>query len=75
MTLHLEGAAPPGSVIPVAQAREPRVLGDTAQDLALPLGQPEARRAQGSKDTPAAGRPGAVQISSPHSRSIRAPMD
>ena len=47
----------PRSTIPVVQAPEPRAPGDTAQNLALPLGQEEAGRTQGSKDTPAAGRP------------------
>ena len=42
--LHVVGCARP----------EPRALGDTAQDLALPRGQAEARRTQDSKDTPAA---------------------
>ena len=40
--------------------------GDTAQDLALPLGQAEAGRAQDSKNAPASRRPRAVQISGPN---------
>ena len=49
--------------------------GDTAQDPALPPGQAEARRAQESKDTSAARRPLAEQISGPAPRSIQAPAD
>ena len=38
-----------------AQALEPRAQGDTAQDLAFPPRQAEAKRAQNSKDVPATG--------------------
>ena len=48
-----ERAVRPGSPIPVVQALEPRMLGDTAQDPVLPLGQAEAGRTQESKDAPA----------------------
>ena len=37
------------STIPVAQAPDPRRLGDTAQDPVLPLEQAEARRTQDSR--------------------------
>ena len=60
--------------MPAAQAQEPRALGYTAQDPALPPEQEKAGRAQGSKDAPAAGRPRAVQISAPPP-SIQAPAD
>ena len=40
--LWVEGASGTRSVIPVVQAPEPRALGDTAQDLALPPEQAEA---------------------------------
>ena len=62
-------------MIPAAQALEPRALGDTAQDPAIPPGQAEARRAQDSKDAPAAGRPPAVQISAPRPQSNQFPVD
>ena len=51
-------------MIPAAQAPEPKVLGDTAQDLVLPPGQVEVGRTQDSKDTPAPV-PQAVQVSAP----------
>ena len=44
-----------GSMIPGAQAPDPKVPGDTAQDPVLPLGQADARRTQDSKDAPVAG--------------------
>ena len=59
----MEGAAGPGNAIPVVQAPDPRVLGDTAQDSALPPGQVEVGRVQDSEDTSAARRPQALQIS------------
>ena len=49
--------------------------GDTAQDPALPPGQVEAGRTQGSKDAPAATRPRAVQIYAPCPRTTQAPAD
>ena len=45
----------PRKTIPVVQTPEPRASRDTAQDPVLHVGQPEARRTQDSKDTPAAG--------------------
>ena len=38
---------------------------DTAHDPALPLGQAEGGMAQDIEDFPAAGRPQAVQVSTP----------
>ena len=64
----------PGSTIPAAQAPEPRALGDTPQDLALPPGQAEART-QDSKDTPASTQPRAVQIGAPRPGSIQGAVD
>ena len=52
-----------------------QAAGDTAQDLALPLGQAEARRAQESKGTPAARQPRADHISGPCPQSIQASVD
>ena len=71
----LRGLCSSGIMIPVAQALEPRVPGDTAQDPALPLGQVEAGKAQDSEDTPAAGLHQAVQISDPCTWRIQANAD
>ena len=49
--------------------------GDTAQDPAPPPGQAEARKAQDSMDTLAAGWPRAVQISGSCPQSIQASAD
>ena len=59
------GGCVPRSVIPAAQAPEPKALGEIAQDPAHLLGQAEAGRAQDSEDAPAERRPRAVQISDP----------
>ena len=53
--IRMEGAAHPGNGIPVEQAPDPRALGDTAQDPALPPGQAEVGRAQDSKEAHATG--------------------
>ena len=71
----MSGLRSPGSAIPEVQALESRVLGDTAQDLALPLGYAEARRTQDSKDTPAAGGPELCRLAPPRPWSIQAPAD
>ena len=71
--LCMEGAARPQERDSSGEC--PRVLGGTAQDWVLPWGQAEAGRTQVSEDTPAAGRPGAVQTSALPPRSIQAPVD
>ena len=52
--LYTGGLCSRRSAIPVVQAPEPRALGDTAQDPALPPGQAEARKTQDNEDSPAA---------------------
>ena len=59
----------------MVQAPEPRVPGDTAQDPALPPGQAETGRTQGSKVAPAPKQNRAVQIGAPRPWSIQAPME
>ena len=69
------GTAQPGSMIPAAQASEPKAPVDTAQDPALPREQAEAGRAQDGEDVPDARRPQAVQIRATCTQSIQAPVD